>query len=187
MGAVPSQVWEDGEHPITYDSRKMNASEMNYLTHERELSVVIHALRVWRQYLLGKRFKIFTDHYSLKYLTTQPNLSKRQARWVEMLAKFDFEVVHRPRKSNVVADALPQLNSMQVGPASRGHHMKDLVQGAEIGITKRIKKQILFYRTWMSIRKFRCIQNKLYYIGKGTDAVVPSPGEVSRFYYVGMR
>ena len=77
MGEVLSQVWEDGEHPIAYESRKMNAIEMNYPTHERELLVVIHALRVWRHYLLGKQFKIATDHHSLKYLMTQPDLSKR--------------------------------------------------------------------------------------------------------------
>ena len=46
MGAVLSQVWDDGEHPIAYESRKMNAAEMNYPTHERELLAIIHALRV---------------------------------------------------------------------------------------------------------------------------------------------
>ena len=55
MVAVLSQVWEDGEHPIAYESRKMNAAKMNYPTHERELLEVIHALRVWRHYLLGKQ------------------------------------------------------------------------------------------------------------------------------------
>ena len=74
MGALLSQVWEDGEHPIVYKSRKINAAEMNYPTHERELLVVIHALRTFCHYLLGKPFKIMTDHHSLKYLMTQPNL-----------------------------------------------------------------------------------------------------------------
>ena len=46
MGAVLSQVWDDREHLVAYESRKMNVAEMNYPTHERELSVVIHALRV---------------------------------------------------------------------------------------------------------------------------------------------
>ena len=50
MGAVVSQVWEYGEHPIAYESRKMNAAEMNYPIHERELLAVIYALRVWRHY-----------------------------------------------------------------------------------------------------------------------------------------
>ena len=70
IGAVLSQVWEDGEHPIAYESRKLNAAEINYPTHERELLSVIHVLRQWRHYLLGKPFKIVSDHHSLKYLMT---------------------------------------------------------------------------------------------------------------------
>ena len=42
IGAILSQVWDDGEHPVAYKSRKMNATEGNYATHERELLVVIH-------------------------------------------------------------------------------------------------------------------------------------------------
>ena len=45
MGAVLSQVWDDGEHPVAYESKKMNAVEQNYPMHERELLAVIHALR----------------------------------------------------------------------------------------------------------------------------------------------
>ena len=129
MGVVLSQIWQNGEHPITYELRKMNSVEMNYPTHERESLAVIHALRVWWHCLLGKLPKIFTDHYSLKYLMTQPNLSKRQARWVEMLAEFDFEIVHRPMKSNMVAHALSRLHTVECGTASRGHHRENLFKG----------------------------------------------------------
>ena len=89
---------------------------------------------------MGKRFKIFTDHHSLKYLMTEPNLSKRQAWWVEMLAECDFEGVHRPRKSNVVVDALPKLNAVQCGVASERHHREDLFKGLERAY-KMIRKQ----------------------------------------------
>ena len=70
---------------------------------------MIHALRTWRHYLEGRKFKVVTDYYALKYLMTQPHLSKRQARWLDMLAEFDFEVIHKPGKSNVVANALSRL------------------------------------------------------------------------------
>ena len=80
---------------------------------------------------MGKQFKIVTDHHSLKYLMTQPNLSKRQARWLEMLAEFDFEIVHRRGKSNVVVDALSKLTVIECGIASRGHHREDLFRGLE--------------------------------------------------------
>ena len=48
-----------------------------------------------------------------------------------MLAEFDFEVVHRHGKSNVVADALSKLIAMECGTASRGHHREDLFKGLE--------------------------------------------------------
>ena len=68
IGAMLSQVWDDGEHLVAYESRKMNAAKQNYPTHERELLAVIHALRTWRHYFLGKKFTIGSDHHLLKYL-----------------------------------------------------------------------------------------------------------------------
>ena len=64
VGAVLSQKHDDGEHPVAYESRKVNTAEANYPTHERELLAVIHALRTWRHYLSGKKFIVVTDHYS---------------------------------------------------------------------------------------------------------------------------
>ena len=46
----------------SYESRKINAAEQNYSMHERGLLVVIHALRTWRHYFLGKTFTIVSDH-----------------------------------------------------------------------------------------------------------------------------
>ena len=122
VGAVLSQKHDDGEHPVAYESRKMNAAEGNYPTHERELLAVIHALRTWRHYLAGKKFTVVTDHYSLQYLRTQPNLSKRQARWLDFIAEFDFDIIHRPGKSNVVADALSRLNTLECGVTASEQH-----------------------------------------------------------------
>ena len=80
MGAVLSQAYDTGDHPMAFKSRKMNSVEANYPTHERELLAIIHVLETWRHYLEGRKFKVITDHYSLNYLMMQPNLSKRQAR-----------------------------------------------------------------------------------------------------------
>ena len=115
---------------------------------------------------MGKHFKIVTDHHSLKYLMTQPNLSKRQARWVKQLSEFDFEVVHRPGKSNVVADALSHLSTVQVGTASRRHHREDLFRGLEQAYKK--EKEIKEILDNLDAHKAFCVvQHKLYYRGKG--------------------
>ena len=55
-------------HVICYESRKPNEHERNYATHDLELAPIVHALKMWRHYLMEKIFEIRTDHYGLKYL-----------------------------------------------------------------------------------------------------------------------
>ncbi|GAA5878148.1 hypothetical protein JCM1840_002257 [Sporobolomyces johnsonii] len=86
------------------------AAEKNYPPHEQELLAIIAALKVWRIDLLGVQFKILTDHDTLKHFQTQPTLSKRQARWMEVLADYDFELLYGPGKENTVADSLSRFS-----------------------------------------------------------------------------
>jgi hypothetical protein len=67
---------------ICYESRKLKEHERNYVTHGLELAAIVHALRKWRHYLMGKRFELRTNHNGLKYLFDQPNLNTRQSRWL---------------------------------------------------------------------------------------------------------
>jgi hypothetical protein len=91
---------------IAYASRALRPHEINYPTHDLELVVVVHALKIWRHYLMGNRCNIFTDHKSLKYIFTQSELNMRQRRWLELIKDYDLEVHYHPGKANVVADAL---------------------------------------------------------------------------------
>jgi hypothetical protein len=63
---------------IAYASRALRPHEKNYLTHDLELAAVIHALKIWRHYLIGTHCNIYTDHKSLKYIFTQADLNMRQ-------------------------------------------------------------------------------------------------------------
>ena len=71
-----------------------------------ELGAVVFALKVWRHYLYGAKFEVFTDHKSLKYIFTQQDLNLRQRRWLEFIKDYDFSISYHPGKANVVADAL---------------------------------------------------------------------------------
>jgi hypothetical protein len=66
----------------------------------------VHALKIWRHYLIGNKCHIFTDHKSLKYIFTQPDLNLRQRIWLELIKDYDLEIHYHPGKANVVADAL---------------------------------------------------------------------------------
>ena len=62
---------------IAYTSRQLKEYEKNYPTHDLELAVVVHVLKIWRHYLTGAHCMIYTDHKSLKYFFTQKELNMR--------------------------------------------------------------------------------------------------------------
>jgi hypothetical protein len=102
LGAV---LLQEG-HPVAFESRKLNSVELNDQTTEKEMLVVVHALHVWRCYLKGADFTVYIDHVSNTYFQTQPNLSRRQARWSDFLQRFRaFKWKYRKRAKNV-ANAL---------------------------------------------------------------------------------
>ncbi|WVZ84564.1 hypothetical protein U9M48_031589 [Paspalum notatum var. saurae] len=107
---------------IAYASRQLRKHEANYATHDLELAAVVHTLKIWRHYLLGSTCHIYTDHKSLKYILTQPELNMRQRRWLELIKDYDLEIHYYPRKANVVADALSRrahCNVIEVRPTAR--------------------------------------------------------------------
>jgi hypothetical protein len=95
---------QDGQ-VVCYESCKLNEHEQKYVTHDLELATIVHALKMWRHYLLGRRFILMTDHCGLKYLFDQPRLNARQARWMVLISEFDFEIKHIKGKENKVVDA----------------------------------------------------------------------------------
>ena len=114
----PFEVYYDASHlglgcvlmqerkAVAYASRQLNVHERNYLTHDLELAAIVFALKIWRHYLYGAQFRVFSDHKSLKYLFDQKELNMRQRRWMEFLKDYDFELLYHSGKENVVADAL---------------------------------------------------------------------------------
>ena len=117
IGAV---LMQEGQ-PVAYLSRKLQGAELNYTTTEQELLASITAMRTWRCLLEGlprEQVTLVTDHYPNTYLPTQPEMSRRQARWSEFLQRFNFRWEYRPGRRNV-AD-----------PVSRMPHSAASVAGA---------------------------------------------------------
>jgi hypothetical protein len=102
LGSVLMQ----GGKVAAYAFRQLKKHEVNYPTHDLELASVVHALKTWRHYLMGKQCEVFTDHKSLKYIFTQKDLNMRQRRWLELIKDYDWSLQYHPGKANVVADAL---------------------------------------------------------------------------------
>jgi hypothetical protein len=102
LGSVLMQ----GGRVATYASRQLKKHKTNYPTHDLELASIVHALKTWIHYLMGKRFEVFTDHKSLKYIFTQKDLNMRQRRWLELIKDYDLSLQYHPGRANIVTDAL---------------------------------------------------------------------------------
>ena len=106
IGAVLSQRQEGVERVVAYASRSLTRQERNYCVTRKELLAVVHFLKYFKQYLLGRSFKVRTDHAALTWLRRTPDPIGQQARWLEQMEEFNFIVEHRPGSRHSNADAL---------------------------------------------------------------------------------
>ena len=107
MGAVLSQIQDGRETVIAYASKVLKPAELHYCTTRKELLAVMYGLTEFRHYLLGRAFKIRTDHAALTSLMTTPVPLGQQARWLDLLAEYpDKSIVHRAGTSHSNADGL---------------------------------------------------------------------------------
>jgi len=102
--------WKTAKIAAFY-SAKLNSAQQNYPVHEIEMLAGIETMLWHSDILQGACFKWVTDHKGLTYLLNQKNLSGRQARWLEKISSFDFEVVYVPGEENSVADTLSHIYS----------------------------------------------------------------------------
>ena len=75
---------------VVYESRKLRDHEQRYSAYDLELTTVVHALKIWRHYLLGNKFVLKNYHISLASYFKQVDLNARQEIWNAFLSKFDF-------------------------------------------------------------------------------------------------
>ena len=106
IGSVLSQRQDGAERVIAYASRSLDRREQNYCVTRKELLAVVHFLKYFKQYLLGRAFKVRTDHAALTWLRRTPDPIGQQARWLEQMEEYDFVVEHRAGSSHSNADSL---------------------------------------------------------------------------------
>ena len=118
---------------VAYGSRQLKNHERNYPTHDMELAAIVFALKIWRHYLYGEQFEVFSNHKSLKYIFTQRDLNIRQRRLMEYLEDYDFTLHYHPGKANMVVDALSRKSwGVLASVASREWQMLKIVR--QIGL-----------------------------------------------------
>jgi hypothetical protein len=102
ISAIISQLHNSHWHPVAFYSRKCIPAECNYDVPDREMLAVVESMRHWRHYLEGARhpIQVLSDHKNLTSFMSTKVLNRRQARWAELLANYDFVLIHTPGIKN---------------------------------------------------------------------------------------
>lgn len=126
--------------PVAFFSKKLSEQERRWAVYEQELLAIVLSLEEWRHYLVGRKFKLITDHQSLIHLKKQQHLTRKQSHWVERLSDFDYEAEYLPGRSNVVADALSrrvdynnqqELNEVHASSVNLNSSVLELIKKAQ--------------------------------------------------------
>jgi hypothetical protein len=109
VGAVLGQSKDKKQYVISYANKTLTRPQLNYATREKELLVMVFAIKKFRSYLVGAKVIVYTDHTALKYLLTKKNAKPRLIWWILLLQEFDLKIRDNKVVENSVANHLSHL------------------------------------------------------------------------------
>ncbi|SLM34531.1 gag polymerase env [Lasallia pustulata] len=165
IGGILTQQFEIDGHlhwlPVAYYSKKLLDTETRYRTGEQELFAIVEAMHHWRHYCRGARHPIvvLTDHANLVWFMMTPNLTRRQLKWAEKLAEYDFNVTYREGKKNP-ANSLSRRPDYKLPKASTTSTAAETVrQSFRLGSNDyKLVQEKLYILAVMTLRPRRPVQ-----------------------------
>ena len=131
IGAILLQEHKEILCPIGYYSRKLNKSQLNYSTIEKEMFAIVQAIKKWESIVYGSKIEIFTDHKSLEYIRTSPMKNRRVQYWSMYLTQFDYKIRHISGIKNFKADFLSRQENVPKASEYDFLHRMNAVQSKE--------------------------------------------------------
>jgi hypothetical protein len=93
------------DRPLAFSNKQLSEKNLGKSIYEKEMLAILHVVDLYHPYILGKRSQIKTYHQSLKYFLEQCLSSPEKQKWVTKLFGYDYEIIYKKGKYNVVADA----------------------------------------------------------------------------------
>ena len=165
IGGVLSQIQEGKERVIAYGSKILNKAERNYCVTDKELLALRYFIEYYRQYLLGRRFTVRTDHQALSYLFSFKEPKGKLARYLEILAAYDFCIEYRRGSGHLNADGM----SRCVTPWECQCNEVDTMEPLKCGPCKRCVKRALDMKSSLLTSRMDVKEGELCQPWEGSD------------------
>jgi hypothetical protein len=150
IGAVLSQKFSDGEHPVIYLSRRLRDAELNYSITEKELLAAMWAMEQLHYYLYGRRFILRTDHKAILAYNAKGEVSSRRIeRWYYRLENYSFEVRYRKGEDQGNADALSRCCALE----NEQRIAKNCTESEIVEIIKKTHKELIHRGSKCTLQK----------------------------------
>ncbi|CAM8997041.1 unnamed protein product [Rhodiola kirilowii] len=132
VGAVLGHRIDKKLHVIYYASKVLAGAAANYTTIEKEMMAIVYAFEKFRQYLIGSKTIVYTDHAAIKYLLSKKDSKPRLIPWVLLLQEFDIDIRDKKGAENLVADHLSRLELGELGREEDKLPMTDSLAGEQL-------------------------------------------------------
>jgi RNase H-like domain found in reverse transcriptase/Integrase zinc binding domain/Reverse transcriptase (RNA-dependent DNA polymerase) len=145
LGAVISQEYEDGIHPVAFHSCSLQPAEKNYDAHDKELAAVIFGFKCGWPLFLGAQhtMEVKSNHKNLQYFREPQKVTGWQARWIQFLQDFDYTLTHIPGHTNTIADLLSWRKDLNKGVNTEEPHilLPDTLFSKKLFLEDNLEKQ----------------------------------------------
>jgi hypothetical protein len=188
---------------VTYFSKTLSSAECNYEIYDKELLTIIRCFEQWRAELQSMKsfINVLTNHKNLKYFMTIKKLNKRQTKWTEFLAEFDFKIAYQSKKKNDKTNSLiKRLENRSIDESNdRNKHMHQIVLSLnkidsrvvqELNDTEKDTKLSLFDKIKTANQENRnciIIRNAIWDRKKSFDEMLQKNSKLSKIHYSSRR
>ncbi|XP_023028732.2 retrovirus-related Pol polyprotein from transposon 17.6 [Leptinotarsa decemlineata] len=91
---------------VGFTSKILRGPQLKYTVTEKEAYAILHALKEWRVFVLGRQLTIITDHRALSFIRSCRLLNSRLTRWILYFQEYDLKVVYCKGTDNIIADTI---------------------------------------------------------------------------------